>query len=178
VEHIPFEILVEEYQHKVFHTCFVMLRNREDAEDAAQEVFVELHRSLEKFKGEASMSTWIYRITLNRCTDHLRMKGRKKRNLFAFKATSNSDMERLSIAGDSNPHQDLEISERHKLLYDAVDSLPNRQRIAFNLAKLEGLPQEKVAEIMETSVSSVESLLVRAKKQLKQLLLKHSSDLF
>lgn len=167
---IPFDLLVQKYQHKVYHTCFVMLRNREDAEDVAQEVFLEVHRSIDRFRGEASLSTWIYRIALNRCMDFLRMKKRKKRNLFAFQPKSNDEMEKLHVANPEHPQKIMEVNERDAMLYGAIDSLPERQRIAFNLAKVEGMRQEKVAEVMDTSVASVESLLIRAKRNLKEML--------
>lgn len=171
-EIVPFDVLVGKYQHRVYHTCFVMLKNREDAEDVAQEVFLEVYRSLDKFRGEASLSTWIYRIAVNRCMDMIRMKNRKKRNLFAFQPKSNDELERLQPTNTQHPHLLMEENERNILLNHAIEMLPERQRIAFNLAKVEGLKQERVAEIMDTSVGSVESLLIRAKKNLKDTLLK------
>lgn len=169
---MPFEMLVEKYQHKVFHTCMVMLKNREDAEDIAQEVFIEVYRSLDKFRGDASLSTWIYRIAVNRCMDLMRMKKRKKRNLFAFQPKSNDELERLQPTNPQHPHWLMEESERNILLNRAIEQLPERQKVAFNLAKVEGMKQDKVAEIMETSVGSVESLLIRAKRNLKEMLLR------
>jgi len=169
---MPINELVSKYQHKVYHTCFVMLRNREDAEDVAQEVFLEIHRSLEKFRGESSLSTWIYRIAINRSMDFLRMKNRKKRSLFAFLPKSNDEMVQLQVSNTHHPLALMEEQERNNMLNKAIDQLPDRQRIAFNLAKVEGLKQDKVAEIMDTSVASVESLLIRAKRNLKEMLLK------
>jgi RNA polymerase sigma-70 factor (ECF subfamily) len=180
-EHIPdaemmqiesFPLLVERYQHKVFHTCNVLLKNREDAEDIAQEVFVEVYRSIGNFRGEASLSTWIYRIAVNRCMDYIRMKQRKKRNLFAFSSKSHDEIDRLPVINHAHPHQILEQNEREALIQKAIDQLPERQRLAFNLAKIDGLKQDEVAQIMETTVSSIESLLIRAKKNLKEVLLK------
>ncbi|MFT3739607.1 MAG: RNA polymerase sigma factor [Breznakibacter sp.] len=169
---IPFDVLVEKYQHKVFHTCIVMLKNREDAEDVAQEVFLEIYRSLDKFRGEASLSTWIYRIAVNRCMDMMRMKKRKKRSLFAFQPKSNDELERLQPTNSQHPHWLMEENERNMLLNQAIEQLPERQKIAFNLAKIEGMKQERVAEIMDTTVGSVESLLIRAKRNLKEMLMK------
>lgn len=168
-----FKALVEQYQHKVFHTCFVMLHNREDAEDVAQETFVELYRSLDSFKGEANISTFLYKIAINCCMDFIRMKGRKKRNLFAFRSLSPYDIEQLQVRDTVDPHKILEEKNRSEILYKAIDQLPERQKIAFSLAKIEGLKQEDIAGIMETTVSSVESLLTRANKHLRVIISKN-----
>jgi RNA polymerase sigma-70 factor (ECF subfamily) len=173
-----FPLLVEKYQQMVFRTCFAFLKCREDAEDIAQEVFVEVYRSYQNFRGDASLSTWIYRIAINRCMDHVRMKSRKKRNLFAFRSFGNDEMARIHISTSINPQNILEQKEKEILINNAINQLPERQRMAFVLSKVDGLKQEKVAEIMETSIASVESLLIRAKSKLKSSLVKHLNQLF
>lgn len=172
-----FPDLVEKYQHMVFSTCYNFLKNREDAEDVAQEVFVEIYRSREKFRGDSALSTWIYKISVNRSMDHIRKRNRKKRSLFAFKSVENEEMERLSNKEYSNPYQEIEEKEKRIIIESAINKLPERQRVAFTLAKVEGIKQDKVAEIMETTVGSVESLLIRAKKKLKELLKKQLQEL-
>ena len=172
-----FPALIDRYQNMVFNTSYIFLRNREDAEDIAQEVFIEIYRSLNSFRGESSLSTWIYRITVNRCMDYVRMKSRKKRNLFAFKSYGNEDIEKFRILSDQNPEDIIEGKEKQKIIQSAINKLPERQKVAFTLAKVEGLKQDKVAEIMDTTVGSVESLLIRAKKSLKQNLVKHLKEL-
>jgi RNA polymerase sigma factor (sigma-70 family) len=169
---LSFGELVCQYQHKVFHTCFVLLHNREDAEDVAQEVFLEIHRSIDKFRGESSLSTWIHRIAVNRSMDFLRMKSRKKRNLFAFIPKGSDEMAQLQVSSGHHPLALLEEKERNAMLNAAIDQLPERQRIAFSLAKIEGLKQDQVAQILLTTVASVESLLVRAKQNLREVLLR------
>jgi RNA polymerase sigma-70 factor (ECF subfamily) len=168
-----FRVLVEKYQHQVFNTCFHFLRNREDAEDVAQEVFVEIYRSLDRYRGDAALSTWIYRIAMNRCMDHLRMKSRKKRNFMLFRQWGNDELEKLNHPTHEHPHYLLEADEREQIMMNAIQQLPERQRIAFTLSKMEGLKQEEVASIMNCTISSVESLLVRAKKTLKEQLMSY-----
>lgn len=167
-----FHLLVERFQQRVFNTCYMMLRNREDAEDVAQEVFVEVYRSIDKYRGDASLGTWIYRISVNRCLDLLRRQQRKKRSAFAFQNKSNDELERLCVVTTNHPQQIMENKELEALLQQAIDILPERQRVAFLLTKMDGLKQDDVAQIMETTVSSVESLLIRAKKNMKEFLVK------
>lgn len=176
-EPLSFSLLVDEYQSMVFNTCMMFLKNREDAEDIAQEVFVEVYRSYKQFRGDSALSTWIYRIAVNRSMDFLRMKGRKKRNLFAFRSYGNEDLEKISVVSFTNPQTIMEEGDRQRIIQQAIDELSERQKIAFTLAKVEGLKQDKVAEIMETTVGSVESLLIRAKKKLKQRLMRHLKEL-
>lgn len=169
--------LVETYQHLVFNTCFMFLKNREDAEDVAQEVFVEVYKSMDRFRGDSAVSTWIYRIAVNRSMDYIRMKSRKKRSFFAFTSFDNENLERLQIKDMSNPVTEIEEKEKRLLIEAAIEQLPERQRIAFVLAKVDGLKQEQVADIMETTVGSVESLLIRAKRRLKELLIDQLNEL-
>lgn len=161
-----FRELVEGFQDKVFHTCLGFVRNSEDAEDLAQEVFVEVYHSVKKFRGEAKLSTWIYRIATSKSLEFLRKKKAKKRvaifqSLLGFEKAS-EEMEIPSFV--------LENKEEAQILLTAIDKLAKNQKIAFTLHKIEGLSYQEIAEIMELSVSSVESLMFRAKKNLKKRL--------
>ncbi len=173
---MSFSELVTKYQHRVFSICYKFLKNNEDAEDVSQEVFMDIYRKIDEFRGDASLLTWIYRIAVNRCMDHIRMKSRKKRNLFAFHSKDNEELERLQIPTHHHPHAQLEMKEDEQILNQAIQKLPERQRIAFTLAKIDGMKQDEVASVMETTVSSVESLLIRAKKSLKNDLIEYFKD--
>ncbi|MBN2744372.1 MAG: sigma-70 family RNA polymerase sigma factor [Marinilabiliaceae bacterium] len=164
---LSFETLVETYQHRVYSICYKFLKNAQDAEDVSQEVFVDIYRNFDQFRGDAALSTWVYRIAVNRCMDHLRTQKRKKRNAFAFFNKENSELERLSPPTEFHPHAQLEQKEKETLLHQAIEKLPERQRVAFTLAKIDGMKQDDVAQIMNTTVASVESLLIRAKNKLK-----------
>ena len=167
-----FRELVENYRNMIVNTCFGLLHNAEDAEDVAQDVFIEVFRSVENFRADSKISTWLYRIAVNRSLNFIR--DNKKRKWFqSFDDVLSSKKEALSqlVSNHSdNPEFDLENSQRALLLHEAIDSLPENQRVAFTLNKYEDLAYKEIAEVMNLSVSSVESLIHRAKKNLQKKL--------
>jgi RNA polymerase sigma-70 factor (ECF subfamily) len=163
-----FKYFVEKYQNLVYNTSLGMLQHAEDAEDITQEVFIQVYHTISQFKGEAKLSTWLYRVAVTRSLDHLRAKKRKKRFAFIqslFGTESNEPL--VEQASFVHPGVQLENKERAGILFAAIAKLPENQKIAFTLNKVEGLSYEEVAEVMQTSVSSVESLLFRARNNLK-----------
>ncbi|MBW6534757.1 MAG: sigma-70 family RNA polymerase sigma factor [Mariniphaga sp.] len=167
-----FKELVENYRNMVVNTCFGLIHNTEDAEDVAQDVFIEVFRSVENFRADSKLSTWLYRIAVNRSLNFIR--DNKKRRWFqSFDDTieaKKEELNRLSSSDSENPETSLENSQRALILHEAVDSLPENQRVAFTLNKYEDLPYKEISEVMNLSVSSVESLIHRAKKNLQKKL--------
>lgn len=165
-----FNVLIDAYQNKVYNTCMGMLQNAEDAEDITQEVFVEVYRSVNGFKGDSKLSTWMYRIAVSKCLDYLRSKKRKKR--FAFvKSLFGAEGETVYDKPDFvHPGVQLEHKEQAAYLFKAIEQLPENQRVAFTLCKVEHLSYTEAGEIMQLSVSAVESLMVRARQNLKKIL--------
>lgn len=161
--------LLDEYQQKVFGTCISFVPNQEDAEDIAQEVFIEVFNSVAKFKGDSKLSTWIYRITTNKCLEFIRKKNTKKR--FGFMQSllgNNTAIDRSSYFTEFNhPGILLENKEKNEILFAAINKLPEAQRIVYTLNKIDDLSYQEVADITEKSISSIESLLFRAKKNLQ-----------
>ena len=170
-DHSAYNELVKQFGDKVFNTCIGILQNEEDAEDVAQEVFIEVFKSVHNFKGEAKLSTWIYRITVVKSLEFLRKKKRKKR--FA-PIVSLFGMESVVPETDKphfyHPGVQLENKERSAILFKAIDQLADNQKTAFILHKVEGLSYAEIAEVMKVSVSSVESLMFRARQNLQKLL--------
>lgn len=165
-----FKAIVTTWQDMVYNTVLGILQNEEDAEDVAQEVFLQVYESIGTFKGESKFSTWLYRIAITKSMDHIRRKKRKKRfgkvqRLFGIENTPIYDPPDFHHPGVS-----LDNKERASVLMKAVKKLPDNQQAAFTLHKVEGLSYQEVSEVMNTSVSSVESLLHRAKNNLKKLL--------
>ena len=162
-----FRKLVGEYQEMVINTCYRFVFNHEDAEDLAQEVFVEVYRSLEQFRAESKLSTWIYRIAVTKSLDHLRRMKRIKRfgSLKRIIGVTDPSSEIAAPPGDT-PQETLEENERARILQNALDTLPDNQRAAFLLSKQDGYSNQEIADILKTSVSAVESLVHRAKKNL------------
>lgn len=166
--------LVETYKNLVFNTALHFLQHREEAEDITQDVFVEVYQSLAKFKEQSSVSTWIYRITVNKCLDHLRAKKRQKRFGFITNLFHPETGEILhEISHFDHPGIELEKKEKARFLFRAIEQLPENQKTAFILWHIEELPQKEIAEIMQSSVKAVESLLQRAKANLRKELEKH-----
>ena len=170
-DRISFENLVKQFKNKVFNTSLSILQNVEDAEDITQEVFVEVFQSLKNFKGESKLSTWIYRIAVSKSLEFLRWKNRKKRFGFMQSLLYNNLTETiLEIPNFFHPGIQLENKERAAILFAAINKLPENQKTAFILHKIEGLSYAEVADVMHATVSSVESLLFRAKQSLQKLL--------
>ena len=166
-----FKLLVEQYRDQVINTCYRFVFNREDAEDIAQEVFIEIHRSISFFREQARISTWIYRIAVTKSIDYIRKTKRKKRlapikNMLGIE----DDVEKIPSPTGNGPAENLEQEERMKILQQAIDELPENQRIAFTLNKCRGVRNKEIAEIMGITLSSVESLMHRAKKNLEKKL--------
>lgn len=164
--------LIEKYEQKVFATCISFVPNKEDAEDIAQEVFLEVFNSINKFKGNSKLSTWIYRITTNKCLEFIRKRKTKKRFGFMQSMLGNEiPFDKTSYFTEFNhPGILLENKEKSEILFHAINKLPQVQRLVFTLHKIDGKSYNEISEIVEKSVSSVESLMFRAKKNLQKLL--------
>lgn len=165
-----FRQLVELFQHRVYNTVLSIIQSQEDAEDLCQEVFIEVYRSVHLFKGEAKVSTWMYRIASNKALEFLRKKKTQKRFAFVRSLFVQNDEPEIQPGHFDHPGVQLENKERGRVLFAAIDKLPDNQRVAYVLCNLEGLSYQEICESMELSKSSVESLLFRAKQNLRKLL--------
>lgn len=169
LNHINFRDLVEANKSRVFNTALGFVQNTEDAEDIAQEVFIEVHRSLSGFNQQSSLSTWIYRITVNKSLDFLRKKNRKKRFGF-FTQLFRDDDGGVEAPNFDYPGVLLENKEKSAILFSVIDQLPENQKTAFILFHVEDLSQKEIAAIMNVTPKAVESLIQRAKANLREKL--------
>lgn len=170
-----FKAFTDQYYTLVLRTVNGFLHNEEDAKDLAQEVFIELYQSIHKFRKKASLSTWVYRIAVNKSLNFIRDNKRKRfweniENVF-----STGKEEKNAIVDPEKHAQSIESKENAEFLKKAIDSLPENQRIAFVLSKYDDLSNKKIAEVMDVSVSAVESLVHRAKQKLQKKLLNYFS---
>ena len=156
-----FRPLVEKYQDSVINTCYRFLRNKEEAEEAAQEVFLKVYLSLDSYQPKSKFSTWLFKIVVNFCLNKLR----DKKKFLSFQLE-----EDLPSSPEDQPDRSLEKEELKRLVRDAIDSLPENQRTAILLNKYEDLSYQDMAKILDCSVSAVESRLCRAKENLKKKL--------
>ena len=160
-----FNQLLLQYGDRVLNTCHKFLLNKEDAEDVYQEVFIEVFKSIHSFKGEAKLSTWIYRIAVTKSLDEIKKRNRKKRITSLGKILHIDDVMHW-IGGGAMPDKSIIEKEKLQEMNRALNTLPDNQRVAFTLSKIEGYTNPEIAEIMNTSVMAVESLIYRAKKKL------------
>ncbi len=169
-DHLDFETLVNEFKNKVVNICFSYTNNLEDAEDVSQEVFIEVYRSIKNFKKESSISTWIYRIASNKAIDFLRKQKRLKRGSGRISYLEDFSRTDFSSSADQIADDPLIQEQRKDLLYSAISKLKDKQKQAFVLTQIEGMSQQQTAEVMNSTVKSVESLVMRARNKLRQIL--------
>ncbi|RXR19006.1 RNA polymerase sigma factor [Flavobacterium amnicola] len=164
-----FTSLYNQYSRLVYNVALNYLQNTEDAEEVTQDVFVKLYKALPQFKAESSLKTWIYRITINSCHDFIKQKNSKK-YFFVFGTKSNNTVEIENSTNFEHPGILLENKEHSEILFSVINQLAENQKTAFILSKLDGLSNPEISEIMQVSISSVESLIFRAKSNLKEKL--------
>lgn len=173
-----FRMIFKDSHKKVLNTCYRIVNDREIAEDLTQEVFIKVHSAVKYFRGDSKFSTWIYRIAVTKSLDHLRAQKRKKR--FGFLFFSDDDNERQiqkKISNNHNPGESLENEERKYFLFKALNSIPENQRVAFSLRNYDALSYQEIADILGISVSAVESLIHRAKRNLEKRLFNYYKKL-
>lgn len=157
------ELLYEKHAKQVYNLALQYVQNVNDAEEITQDVFLAAFKALDKFRNESNHGTWLYRITINRSLDFLKAKKRKKRFFwFAGELTENDSVE------FNHPGVLLENQEETAYLFSCINELPDNQKTALILNKIEQLPLAEIAVIMELSPKAVESLVQRAKTNLSK----------
>ncbi len=171
-DQLHFETIYNEHKNLVYNMCLNYVLNKEDAQDITQEVFVKIYQHYDQFNAStASLKTWICKIAINHCLDFLKSKKTKKRFGFIgslFHADSNEPI--FNAADIDHPGIKSENKEALTDLLLVIHSLPENQKTAIILSKLENRPQKEVAELMNTSIKAVESLLQRAKQGIQKKL--------
>ena len=167
-----FRLLVEKYQSMVFRTCMGFLHDKDDSDDLTQDIFIQTYQILASYKGDAAFSTWLYRITVNACLNKIR---KSSKNSFlqrlenVFVSEKNKEYS-FPTADAENPEDLLIKTERNEWVERALNSLPEKQRIAIVLSKYDDLSQREIAAIMEITEGAVEALIQRAKANLREKL--------
>ncbi|MEZ4938089.1 MAG: RNA polymerase sigma factor [Crocinitomicaceae bacterium] len=161
--------IYETHADMVYNLCLNYLQNEEDAQDLTQEIFVKIFQQQTHFRGQSTLKTWIYRITVNSCLDYIRKHSRKKRFGIRF-SLSHQENEKFSPINFRHPGVQMEDEEALKNLFEQINRLPENQKTALLLKTTEDLKNPEIAEIMKVSAKSVESLLGRARKNLEKFL--------
>ncbi len=164
-----FRWLVEHYRNRVYHTALNIVQDPKEAEDIAQETFIKVFESIRNFKMESSLSTWIYRITVHGSLDKIRRKKTRERLqkiipwwMPAENKSSGSAFYHPGIAAENK--------EKAAVLFRAIETLPEKQRIAFTLIKVQGISYEEAGSMLNQNIKALESLITRAKQNLQKKL--------
>jgi RNA polymerase sigma-70 factor, ECF subfamily len=169
IENSSFKEIYENHADMVYNLCLNYLQNTSDAEEVTQDVFVKVYQQIDNFKQQSNIKTWIYRISINQCLDFLKAKKRQKRFGFHVPLFGNDQTAIYPTLSDFNhPGVLLEDKEALKKLFKQINSLPHNQKTALILKSIENLSQKEIAAILNVSVKSVESLLSRAKENLRK----------
>ncbi|MBT8305738.1 MAG: RNA polymerase sigma factor [Maribacter sp.] len=160
-----FTILMDRYKYMVFTLAMRMVKNREEAEEIAQDTFLKIYNGLEGFKGNSKFSTWVYKIAYYRSLDYLKKRGR------GIDSTSIEMVTEKQVAEEEDIVKRLEQSERSKSIKDALQLLPGDDGILITLHYYEELSLFEIAQVMGISVNNVKVKLFRARKRLKQVLI-------
>ena len=165
-----FNKLFETYQSQVINIAYSMLSDREDAYDAAQEVFVRVYRNINSFKEEASFNTWLYRIITNVCSDILRkrQKGSKVVSISQM-SEENSDIDIPDEA--PTPEESMELTERQAVVREAISQLREEYRVIITMCDIEGMSYDDIAEMLKVPKGTVKSRINRARNSLKKILI-------
>ena len=177
-DNYAFKALVESHQALVLNTCRGFLHNEDDALDVAQDVFIEAYRSIKKFRGDSRISTWLYRIAVNKSLNFIR-DNKKHKLLNSIDVMYKGGEKHIENASNPElPDAEFERHERSYVLNRAIDELSKKQKTAFILNKYDKLSYKEISDVMNKSVSSVESLLFRAKKNLQEKLINYYKENF
>ncbi len=150
------------YSAKVYNTAISYVQSVQDAEEITQDVFTTIFRKASQFEGKSTVSTWIYRITVNRSLNFI---DKRKRS-----ASEEFNPQKMDSHSFDHPGIQLENKENASLLFKVIDTLAPNQKTAFILSYVEELPRQEVADIMDISLKATESLLMRAKTNLREKL--------
>jgi RNA polymerase sigma-70 factor, ECF subfamily len=165
-----FEMLVKANQDRVYDFCSRMLGDRDEAFDVAQEVFVSIHQNLEKFRADAKLSTWIFRIARNHCLNRIKYLKRRGRGHTDEFGEANELSITESMGGTNTPDADLEAARSKKLVHLAIAELDEEQRALVVLRDVEGLSYEEIVEITDLALGTVKSRLHRAREKLVEII--------
>lgn len=164
-----YEKIIQKYQSKVFGLIYNMTKNQNEIEDLAQEVFIKIYKNLGKFKGESSLYTWIYKITVNLCLDEMK----KRKNVIYLDEkieVDDGEVNRELPSEDKSQEELYEEKELQEKLHNCINKLPEKQRVMIVLRDIKGFSYEEISKITDVKLGTVRSQINRARLKLKELL--------
>lgn len=170
-----FEELVDKYKDNVYNMAFHMTGSSQEEQDLAQEIFLLIYKNISNFNGESALSTWIYRISLNRCLDWQRKQQRRSKFILPILYKNNEElndpMENLSTQ-QPGPEEQLLRNEQYQELHNGIKELPEKYQKVIILYHFQQMPYQRIAEILDIPARTVETQLYRGKQRLKEILTK------
>ena len=171
-DYTSFESIYDDHVDMVYNLCLNYLQNKEEAEEACQDVFLKVSEKWTDFSGKSSAKTYIYRISINQCLDVIKAKKRQKRFGFHIPlifSKKDDGIKEFELPDFDHPGVQLEDKEAVSLLFTKINRLPDTQKTALILKAIDGESVHQISEIMKTSTKAVESLLSRARANLKAM---------
>jgi len=163
--------LVSKHKTAVFSAIYSIIGNTQETEDIAQEVFINAYTTAGSFKGKSSFSTWLYRITVNKCMDYLRKRKRKEHYEVELDKEEGLKLKGLAMNSADSGYQNTERQELQEIIQKVLNSLPEKYRVILVLREIEELSYQEIARVMKVSVNKVKVLLFRARQKMKEKLL-------
>jgi RNA polymerase sigma-70 factor (ECF subfamily) len=154
-----FQILVKRHKEKVRNIIYITMNNSSLVDDIAQDVFITVYRNLKHFRFESQFTTWLYRITVNRCKDYLRKMNVRK---IFFPIEEGSE-----VSEYPTPIEDNDVS---KIVMDAISKLPVKLRMPLILKDIEGFSYQEISETLKCEMGTVKSRIFRGREKLKEIL--------
>lgn len=166
-----FNELVTQYEKQIINIAYGMLSDREDALDAAQEVFIKVYKNISSFKGQSSLTTWIYRITANVCNDILRKRQRSAKTISLYPSDDDEENRQSEIADNApTPEVALEQSEAQKAVREGIASLSDDFRAVLTVCDIDGRSYDEASQILGLPTGTIKSRLNRARNALRKKL--------
>jgi len=165
-----FAAIFEQYHHPIFHYLFRLTQDQQEAEDLTQETFLRVHNSLPKFRGEASLSTWIYRIATNVSHDHFRKTPSKKEHSDHSLEDLTSERDWITDENADSPEQSTAQFEMSACVQSFIMNLPSDYRTVLVMHDMQGLKNQEIADILDCTLDTVKIRLHRARKMLRESL--------
>ncbi|RJP59328.1 MAG: sigma-70 family RNA polymerase sigma factor [Candidatus Auribacter fodinae] len=164
-----FDQIVRRYESKVLGVLYGMMRNSDDARDVAQDVFVKAYKSVDKFRGDSKLYTWLYRITVNMAIDYMRKKQKKAKVEYNDEVKISDDNPAVPV-DRINPSKTVQNKELRTKLQEAIEQLPEEQKSTFVLREMQDMSYQEIADVMNCSVGTVMSRLFYARKKVRDMI--------
>ena len=166
-----FQLLVRRFRKKIHSVAYGITLDREESQDIVQEVFLQAYRNIVGFRGDASLSTWLHRITVNRCLNWKRRWARRFKWMHVSTDRTDDDAPAAEIESPlPNPEERVADAQTRQQIDNALKMLPEQIRTVFVLRELEGLSYEQIADVTGIKLGTVRSRLFHARKRLKEIL--------